>query len=95
MFRLSLVSAAALAAAVSSADARHTTAHRHHAHAHHLVVLKPGYHRHGPARGYKFGFVTYRGDPFARDDYFDGSRCYYLHRRDFCVANEIFSGFGP
>lgn len=47
--------------------------------------LPLGYHRRGPLYGYKFGFATYRGDPFARDDYYDGRGCYYLHRRDMCL----------
>lgn len=47
--------------------------------------LPLGYHRRGPPYGYKFGFATYRGDPFARDDYYDGRGCYYLHGRDFCL----------
>lgn len=47
--------------------------------------LPLGYHRRGPLYGYKFGFATYRGDPFAHDDYYDGRGCYYLHRRDFCL----------
>jgi hypothetical protein len=51
---------------------------------HHDHGFRLGYHRAGPAHGYRFGFATYAGDPFARDDYYDGRRCYYLHRRDFC-----------
>ncbi|MBY0560281.1 hypothetical protein [Hyphomicrobium sp.] len=43
-----------------------------------------GYHRYGPPYGPHFGFYTYAGDPFARDDYYDGRRCYYLHHRSFC-----------
>jgi hypothetical protein len=57
-------------------------------------VLRLGRHRAGPPYGYKFGFATYAGDPFASDDYFDGHRCYYLHRRDFCLSpNRAFDPF--
>jgi hypothetical protein len=58
-------------------------AEAHHWH-HHVGDFRLGYHRAGPPHGYRFGFATYAGDPFARDDYYDGGRCYYLHRRDFC-----------
>ena len=81
---------AALGSAVGAADAavshhvRH--GHRHVAHHHgHNLYLHKGYARRGPPTGYKFGFSTYAGDPFYSDDYFDGGRCYYLHKRDFCV----------
>jgi hypothetical protein len=47
-------------------------------------TFRLGYHRSGPPYGPHFGFYTYAGDPFARDDYYDGRRCYYLHRHDFC-----------
>ncbi|MBA2126356.1 hypothetical protein DLM45_08980 [Hyphomicrobium methylovorum] len=43
-----------------------------------------GYGRPGPRYGYGFGFMTYKGDPFYRDDYYDGRGCHYLHRQDFC-----------
>ena len=43
-----------------------------------------GYHRKGPVAGPGFRFATYRGDPFAHDDYYDGNNCYYLHHKDFC-----------
>jgi hypothetical protein len=57
-------------------------------------VLRLGRYRPGPPYGYKFGFATYAGDPFASDDYFDGHRCYYLHRRDFCLSpNRAFDPF--
>ncbi len=59
-------------------------AEAHHRHHRHDTGFHLGYHRAGPAHGYRFGFATYAGDPFARDDYFDGHRCYYLHRQDFC-----------
>jgi hypothetical protein len=82
----------------------HHAHHVHHRHAsRHRVrivyadkygVLRLGRHRHGPPYGYKFGFATYAGDPFASDDYFDGHRCYYLHRRDFCLSpNRAFDPF--
>jgi len=64
------------AAFVPSADAHW----RHH----NNCCFKLGYHRYGPPYGPRFGFYTYAGDPFARDDYYDGRRCYYLHHRDFC-----------
>jgi hypothetical protein len=56
-------------------------AHRHH---HGDGYFRLGYHRAGPPHGYRFGFATYAGDPFARDDYYDGRGCYYLHHQDFC-----------
>lgn len=62
---------------VPSADAHHWRHHNNYG-------FKLGYHRYGPPYGPRFGFYTYAGDPFARDDYYDGRRCYYLHRRDFC-----------
>lgn len=64
-----------LAIMVPVADARHRS---------NGCCFKLGYHRYGPPYGPRFGFATYAGDPFARDDYYDGRRCYYLHRRDFC-----------
>jgi hypothetical protein len=76
-----------LATLAPSADA-HTWRHRHYTHGnwyhHHDHYFRLGYHRAGPPHGYRFGFATYAGDPFARDDYYDGRGCYYLHRRDFC-----------
>ncbi len=60
------------------------SAEAHHWHRHHDNGFRLGYHRAGPAHGYRFGFATYAGDPFARDDYYDGRRCYYLHHQDFC-----------
>ncbi len=72
---------------VPSADAHI----RHHGHHRYAAAGQPldgyfrlGYHRAGPPHGYRFGFATYAGDPFARDDYYDGRGCYYLHRHDFC-----------
>lgn len=59
-------------------------AEAHHWHHRHDGYFRLGYHRAGPPHGYRFGFWTYAGDPFARDDYYDGHRCYYLHHRDFC-----------
>ena len=78
-----------LAALVPSANA-HSWHHRHHTytygswHHRHDGYFRLGYHRAGPPHGYRFGFYTYAGDPFARDDYYDGRGCYYLHHRDFC-----------
>lgn len=65
-----------LASFVPSAEA--------HFRRHHEGYFRLGYHRIGPPHGYRFGFATYAGDPFAYDDYYDGRRCYYLHHRDFC-----------
>ncbi len=61
-----------------------TSAEAHHRHHRHEKDFRLGYHRAGPPHGYRFGFATYAGDPFARDDYYDGRRCYYLHHQDFC-----------
>lgn len=78
-----------LAALAPSANA-HSWHHRHHTytygswHHRHDGYFRLGYHRAGPPHGYRFGFATYAGDPFARDDYYDGRGCYYLHHRDFC-----------
>jgi uncharacterized membrane protein len=55
-------------------------------HSGHNVYLRRGYSRRGPAYGPGFGFATYAGDPFAYDDYYDGHRCYYLHRQDVCLG---------
>jgi hypothetical protein len=52
-----------------------------------------GYWRPGPAQGYGFAFSSYKRDPFGADDYFDGDRCHYVHKRDYCDANKIFDGF--
>jgi hypothetical protein len=60
------------------------SAEAHYWHHRYEGQFRLGYHRWGPPYGYKFGFATYAGDPFASDDYFDGHRCYYLHRHDFC-----------
>lgn len=67
-----------LTALAPAAEAHHWHHHRDDGY------FRLGYHRAGPPHGYRFGFWTYAGDPFARDDYFDGRRCYYLHHRDFC-----------
>jgi len=68
-----------LATLVPSADAHFPRRWCQGCHTFHL-----GYHRYGPPYGPHFGFYTYAGDPFARDDYYDGRRCYYLHHHDFC-----------
>src|SRR4051794_29797643 len=41
--------------------------------------------RTGPPYGYKFGWASYRGDPFAGQDYFDGHNCYYTYGHDYCL----------
>lgn len=83
-----------LASSANASAAHHQHAHhsyKHHSHkahvAHHhkpVAQKRKGYSRRGPLYGYGFGFSTYAGDPFYKDDYFDGRRCYYLHRQDFC-----------
>lgn len=82
------ISVLAMVAALTppAAAARHakTKSHPHHA-AHLRYGPAPlGVWRPGPKRGYGFAFSTYRGDPFAKDDYWDGRECFYLHHRDFC-----------
>lgn len=61
----------------------------------HYGGMRPelGYWRRGPKTGYGFGFSTYKGDPFGSDDYYDRGRCFYMHHRDTCVKDWIFSGF--
>jgi hypothetical protein len=49
--------------------------------------------RPGPSSGYKFGWVTYRGDPFAGQDFFDGHSCYYTYQHDYCVGRHWRGGF--
>ena len=44
-------------------------------------------------QGRGFGFWSYKGDPFGSDDYYDGNRCFYVRHHDYCVKNNIFSGF--
>ena len=75
-------------------------AEAHHGHKHHTASKihyggKPGlgYWRRGPETGYGFGFSSYKGDPFGRDDYFDRDKCYYVHHHDYCLKNRIFDGF--
>ena len=73
----------AIASAVPIAEAHGW--HRHHATGKSHHGPRPlGYHRKGPVAGPGFRFATYRGDPFAHDDYYDGNNCYYLHHKDFC-----------
>ncbi|MFT3732867.1 MAG: hypothetical protein QM780_15840 [Hyphomicrobium sp.] len=67
-----------------------SAAQAHHWHHRHNGEFRLGYHRAGPPHGYRFGFATYAGDPFARDDYYDGGRCHYLHHRDFCYGPRPF-----
>jgi len=88
-----LVAGLALTAFTPLADATslyhahrgHITGHSSY-HSSYNVHLKRGYSRRGPPYGPGFGFATYAGDPFAYDDYYDGHRCYYLHRRDVCLG---------
>ncbi|MEQ1652170.1 MAG: hypothetical protein ABL897_06770 [Hyphomicrobium sp.] len=94
---IALAGVAILALSVP-ADAHRAHHHKGHAKKHAAKVHyggKPGlgYWRRGPERGYGFRFSSYKGDPFGADDYFDGDRCYYQKRRNFCVANKIFNGF--
>jgi hypothetical protein len=49
--------------------------------------------RPGPRYGYKFGWATYRGDPFAGQDYFDGRNCYYTYKHDYCLGPRWRGGF--
>ena len=79
----------AAAAMLMGLAALSTGAQAHHWH-HRYDHFRLGYHRAGPPHGYRFGFWTYAGDPFARDDYYDGHRCYYLHHRDFCRGPRAF-----
>ncbi len=102
MFRISLVAASIGFAWVASA-ATPASAHREQVYAKHqhyrAAKLRYGGHPHlgywrpGPARGPRFGFSTYRGDPFGADDYYDGDRCYYVKGSNYCNANHIFNGF--
>ncbi|NOT73104.1 MAG: hypothetical protein HOP09_18080 [Hyphomicrobium sp.] len=105
----SIALAAVAAVAFSQPAAAHRAHHHgyHHGAGHHKAhhpEAKPakvryggkpgrGYWRPGPARGRGFGFATYKGDPFGKNDYFDGGRCHYLRGRSFCDANIIFNGF--
>jgi hypothetical protein len=52
-----------------------------------------GYWRKGPERGYGFAFSTYKGDPFGKDDYYDGDRCFYVRGHDYCDKRRIWTGF--
>lgn len=69
--------------------------HRHAAKIRYGGAPGRGYWRPGPLYGYGFGFATYKGDPYGKDDYFDGGRCYYRHHRNYCVRTQIFTGFRP
>ena len=76
-------------------DAGH---HKHHAH-HHAKKIHysgkhgVGYYRRGPKSSYGFGFSSYKGDPFGADDYYDGGRCHYLHKHDFCYPTRYFNSW--
>lgn len=81
-----LAAVVALASALPFNNASATHLSRVHARHHgDYVVLHRGYGRRGPATGLHFGFVTYAGDPFSRNDYFDGHRCFYRDRHDYCL----------
>lgn len=83
-----------------TAHARHLH-HGYHGHHKHRPAAKlryggapaRGFWRPGPSHGYRFGFATYKGDPFGKDDYFDGGNCYYRKHHDYCVPGQIFTGF--
>lgn len=90
---LATIAAFAVFAAAPAAEARHQGSKGYAKKVRYGGAPGRGYWRPGPAQGYGFGFSTYRGDPFGRDDYYDGDRCYYLHRRDFCVRYKSFTGF--
>lgn len=100
MFKFAVLSATALAVVAVMPEAQAHRAHHHHT-AHHQKAAKVhfggkpglGYWRRGPETGYGFAFSSYRKDPFGGDDYYDGDRCYYVHHKNFCVANKIFNGF--
>lgn len=79
----------------------HKHAHHHHYAPHHGKVAARlryggapglGWWRPGPESGKGFRFATYKGDPFGRDDYYDGDRCYYRKSLDFCVSKRIIDG---
>lgn len=99
---VSFLAAAAMLAAITAPAHADKRTHHHHGYGHHHAATakiryggKPGlgYWRPGPANGYGFAFSTYKGDPFGRDDYSDGGNCFYMHHRDHCVKDWIFSGF--
>ena len=89
MTKLWMLAGAAFAAISLASTANATVAH----HSGHHGSLAQRYSRPGPPYGYKFGWATYRGDPFASDDYFDGHNCYYLHHKDFCLGARWRGGF--
>ena len=73
--------------------AAYTLPHAHAEKVHYGGKPGLGYWRRGPAHGYGFGFSSYKGDPFGSDDYSDGQGCFYLHHKNYCVKNRIFTGF--
>lgn len=101
LFRLLAAAGIAYLSLAVPASAHHRSGHyagQHHYHyraakVHHGGKPHLGYWRRGPAKGYGFGFSTYRGDPFGDDDYYDGDRCYYVNHENFCMPNHIFNGF--
>ena len=106
MSKVVLLAVVGIALAVAPAAEAHGRHHRHKHHDHHKHHAQQragavhyggqpglGYWRKGPAKGYGFGFWSYKGDPFGSDDYYDGDRCYYVRHHDHCVKNKICSGF--
>ncbi len=95
--RIAIAAAILMAAAALPATAHHQTfkGDKHHkAKAVHYGGKKGlGVWRKGPERGYGFGFASYKGDPFGKDDYWDGGQCHYLHKRNFCYKTREFTGF--
>ncbi|MCB1484815.1 MAG: hypothetical protein AB7S74_13840 [Hyphomicrobium sp.] len=94
-FALLALAGCGLAGIVASApaEAHHYQKHGKAAPVHYGGKPGLGYWRRGPAKGYGFGFSSYKGDPFGGDDYWDGDKCYYVHHKNFCVKNRIFTGF--
>lgn len=90
-----LVAALSAFAFAPSAEAHHGKHHHHHkvGKVHYGGKKGVGYWRKGPEQGRGFGFWSYKGDPFGSDDYYDGNRCFYVRHHDYCVKNNIFSGF--
>ncbi len=92
------------AATAPAADLGERT-HKSHAHKkHHSKHVRTGriryggapglgYWRKGPKRGYGFAFSSYKGDPFGKNDYYDGDRCFYRDGRDYCDKRRIWTGF--
>lgn len=94
------VAAAPVSAADLSAHTKRQHVHKKH-HAKHARTGRIhyggapglGYWRKGTLRGYGFAFSTYKGDPFGKNDYYDGDRCFYRDGRDYCDKRRIWTGF--